>query len=117
MRKCTKRSIEIRVEDDTFTSDYGPLDLPEFRYNPDGTVELHDIPDVTTIPVEYAAQTEADGGREWDGVWLTITRDNDGMQLNASAANGVFRWELQPAHFADDCEGAELLIGRLIPGN
>jgi hypothetical protein len=107
-------SIEIRVEDGNFTSVYGRPDIPMFRDNPDGTVELYDIPNATTIPVKYAAQAEAEGGMDWRGVRLTITRDDDGMQLNVTAANGVFRWELQPAHFADGIEGMELLIGRLI---
>lgn len=103
--------IEIRIEDDDFTSQYGRPDIPMFRANDDRTVELYDIPNATTIPVKYAAQAEAEGGMDWRGVRLTITRDNDGMQLNATAANGVFQWELQPAHFADGCEGIELLIG------
>lgn len=108
-------SIEIRVEDGNFTSVYGRPDIPSFLGKLDGTIELYDIPNATTtIPVKYAAQVEAEGGMDWRGVRLTITRDNDGMQLNATAANGVFRWELQPAHFADDCEGMDLLIGRLI---
>lgn len=107
-------SIEIRVEDDNFTSVYGRPDIPLFRYNDNGSVELYDIPNATTIPVKYAAQVEAEGGMDWRGVRLTITRDNDGMQLNMTAANGVFRWELQPTHFADGIEGMELLIGRLI---
>ncbi|OHU26271.1 hypothetical protein BKG77_07020 [Mycobacteroides chelonae] len=107
-------SIEIRVEDGNFTSVYGRPDIPMFRDNPDGAVELYDIPSATTIPVKYAAQAEAEGGMDWRGVRLTITRDDDGMQLNATASNGVFRWELQPAHFADGVEGMELLIGRLI---
>lgn len=107
-------SIEIRVENDDFTSQYGRPDIPMFRDNANGTVELYDIPNATTIPVKYAAQAEAEGGTDRRGVRLTITRDNAGMQLNVAAANGVFRWELQPAHFADDCEGMDLLIGRLI---
>ncbi len=114
MVQVMTESIEIRVEDDDFTSEYGRPDIPMFRDNPDGTVDLYDIPNATTIPVKYAAQVEAEGGMDWRGVRLNITRDNDGMQLNTTAANGVFRWELQPAHFADDCEGKELLIGRLI---
>lgn len=35
------------------------------------------------------------------------------LQLNAAASNGVFRWELQPAHFWDG-EGSAMYIGRLI---
>ncbi|BAX98884.1 hypothetical protein MSTE_03584 [Mycobacteroides stephanolepidis] len=111
MRKS--RSIEIRIEGDDFTSLYGRPDLPTFHDNPDGTVELRDIPDATIIGRDYAAAVEAEGGTTWRGVRLTITRDNGGMQLNAAASNGVFRWELQPAHFWDG-EGSEMFIGRLI---
>lgn len=76
-------------------------------------VELRNIPTATVITCETASQTESAGGMNWQGVWMTITRDNDGMQLNAAASNGVFRWELHPAHFWDG-EGPAMYIGRLI---
>ncbi|NOS00136.1 hypothetical protein HGK63_08260 [Mycobacteroides abscessus] len=111
MRK--PRSVEIRIEGDEFASQFGRPDIPTFHYLDDGTVELRNIPTATTITCETAAHTESAGGMDWRGVWMTITRDNDGLQLNAAASNGVFRWELLPAHFGDG-EVPAMYIGRLI---
>ncbi|SIJ32329.1 hypothetical protein [Mycobacteroides abscessus] len=107
------RSVEIRIEGDEFASQFGRPDIPTFHYLYDGTVELRNIPTATVITCETAAQTESAGGMDWRGVWMTITRDNNGLQLNAAASNGVFRWELHPAHFWDG-EGPAMYIGRLI---
>ncbi|MDO2978325.1 hypothetical protein [Mycobacteroides abscessus] len=107
------RSVEIRIEGDEFASKFGRPDLPTFHYLDDGKVELRNIPTATTITCETAAHTESRGGMDWRGVWMTITRDNDGLQLNAAASNGVFRWELLPAHFRDG-EDPAMYIGRLI---
>ncbi|ORA62184.1 hypothetical protein [Mycobacteroides franklinii] len=108
-------SIEIRIEGDEFTSKFGRPDLPTFHYLDDGTVELRNIPRATFIARETASQIESAGGMDWSGVRMTITRDNDGLQLNTAASNGVFRWELHPAHFTDGwCGDQEWLIGRLI---
>lgn len=107
------RSVEIRVEGDEFATRFGRPDLPTFHYLDDGTVELRNIPAATVITCETAAQTESAGGMDSRGVWMTITRDNNGLQLNAAASNGAFRWELHPAHFWDG-EGPAMYIGRLI---